>query len=94
VLPLCNKDSNLKPESGPEKRLVGAIAYLYSQLPAESAWERVLGQIGEPAGCFITRSLYAGELESFVVPHEIGTVARVEKIMRHRGFNSRVSPAQ
>jgi hypothetical protein len=83
LLPLCNKDSNLKPESGPEKRLIGAVANLDSQFPAKSARERVLGKIGEATRCFVARRLDAVELNAFFISDEIGTIPCVEKIMWH-----------
>jgi hypothetical protein len=83
LLPLCNKDSNLKPESGPEKRLIAAVANLDSQFPAKSARKRVLGKIGEATRCFVARRLDAVELNAFFISDKIGAIPCVEKIMWH-----------
>jgi len=63
--------------------VVGLVTDLDGKLSADRARQGIVRQIGEAGGGLVTSSSEAVELESFFVPHEMGTIAGIKKIARH-----------
>jgi hypothetical protein len=85
LIPRLGQNRNLEPKRSPENIAIRFVADLNGKLPPGCARKRIMRQIGHSARRLIPRRFDAIKFKADFIPKQRRTVARVEKIKRHRG---------